>query len=266
MNNDLPIKPKLFVRDLHEINKNEKSLYMHASAINISKLKELNIKNLWLAWANDKKLKEILSLVDLKYLNLYQILAKDLKIIESLKNIETIVLEWNTKATTLRDMSKNWKLNRLEIIDFSKLNDVSEITTASKLTYLNLSWWIDKALKVKKINVLSKVKSLKHLSLLNIKIEDDSLRPISELQKLESLEISNQFKTQEYAYLSSKLKNTQCKMFKAISPCKIIDTKKDLVYDIMVTWRNKPFLSSKSDQEKINKYIDEFEALKVKSI
>ena len=60
-----------------------KSLHMSASAKNLSRLKDLSIENLWLIGANDKELRKILPLVNLKYLNLYQVLAKDLTILET---------------------------------------------------------------------------------------------------------------------------------------------------------------------------------------
>lgn len=98
---------------------------MSGSAKNLDRLKELSIENLWLIGANDKELRKILPLVNLKFLNLYQVLAKDLTILETLDKTETIILNWNTKSTSLWDISKNKCLKSLEITDFSKLKEIN---------------------------------------------------------------------------------------------------------------------------------------------
>ncbi len=61
MTGNLPEKPKEYITDLNDFNKDEKSLHMSVSAKNIGKLKELSIENLWLADANDKELQKIFS-------------------------------------------------------------------------------------------------------------------------------------------------------------------------------------------------------------
>lgn len=83
MTENSPQKPKEFITDLNDFDKNQKSLHMSVSAKNLDRLKELSIENLWLIGANDKELRKILPLVNLKYLNLYQVLAKDLTILET---------------------------------------------------------------------------------------------------------------------------------------------------------------------------------------
>src|SRR5688572_5460750 len=94
----LPKKPDIFTQDLNDFDPRERSIFLSATAKNISRLSEFNIENLWLIGPNDKELKKILSFVSLRYLNVYQVLAKDLSVLESLDKAQTIILEWNTKA------------------------------------------------------------------------------------------------------------------------------------------------------------------------
>ena len=72
------------------------SIHLISTAKNLDKLKDLELKNIWLIGANDKELTKILKLVNPTYLNLYQVLVKDLTILESLNKTETIILHWNT--------------------------------------------------------------------------------------------------------------------------------------------------------------------------
>lgn len=263
MSNNLPQKPKTIIADLNAFDKNEKSLHIASSAKNIDRLKELSIENLWLVGANDKELRTILSFVNLKYLNLYQILAKDLSVIETLDMTETIILNWNTKATSLWDLGKNKGLKSLEITDFSKLEEIEQLSLATQLSELTLGGGHDKPLKIKTIKPLAVLKNLKSLSLTNLKIADDTIQPIGKLKNLETLEISNQFETKEYAWLATRLPNTKCKMFQATNTCHIVDAQNQLVWDTMVTGRKKAYLLSTKDQLKIEKYIKDFEKLKI---
>lgn len=223
MTNNLPQKPETFITDLKNFDKNEKSLHMSVSAKNLDRLKELKIENLWLIGANDKELRKILPLLNLKYLNLYQVLAKDLTILEILDKTETIILNWNTKTTSLWDISKNKGLKTLEVTDFSKLELIDQLSLATQIIELTLGGGHDKPLKIKTIKPLASLKNLKYLCLTNLKIEDDTLQPIGQLKNLEILEISNQFETKEYAWLATRLPKTKCKMFQATNSCNIVD-------------------------------------------
>lgn len=263
MTDNFPQKPIICFEDLNAFDKNEKSLHMSVSAKNLDRLKELSIENLWLIGANDKDLRKILPLlVNLKYLNLYQVLAKDLTILEILDKTETIILNWNTKTTALWDISKNTSLKTLEITDFSKLEEIDQLSLGTQISNLTLGGGYDKPLKIKSIKPLISLKNLKYLGLTNIKIEEDTLQPIGELKDLELLEISNQFVTKEYAWLATRLPKTKCNMFEATISCNIVGADNKLVWDMMVTGRRKPFLLSTKDQIKIDKYINDFERLK----
>lgn len=262
MTDNLPKKPQPFITDLNDFDANEKSLHMSVSAKNVGRLKELDIENLWLVGANDKELRKILPLVNLKYLNLYQVLAKDLTVLEILDKTDTIILHWNTKATSLWDISKNINLKTLEITDFSKLEVIDQLSFATQIDSLTLGGGHGKPLKIKSLNPLKDLTNLRYLGLTNLRIEDDTLQPLGQLKDLETLEISNQFETKEYAWLAIRLKNTKCKMFKATNSCNIVGADNKTVWDTMVTGRKKSFLLSTKDQAKIEKHIKDFEKLK----
>lgn len=259
---NLPQKPKANIIDLKDFDKNEKSLHMSGSAKNLDRLKELSIENLWLIGANDKELRKIIPLVNLKFLYLYQVLAKDLTILETLDKTETIILNWNTKSTSLWDISKNKCLKSLEITDFSKLKEIDQLSLATQICDLTLGGGHYKPLKIKSINPLKNLTNLKTLSLTNLKIADDSLQPLGHLKNLEYLFLSNQFETKEYAWLATRLINTNCKMFKATNSCNIIGADNKTIWNTMLTGRKKSFLLSTKDQAKIDKHIKDFEKLK----
>ena len=258
-----PERPK-YVLDLNDFDEKEKSIWLSADAKNIQRLQYLNIENLWLNGAKEKDLEKILSITKPKYLNLYNLLAKDLQVLELLSTTETIILQWNTKSEHLWDITKNVSLKHLEITDFSKLNNIEELANAEQISELVIGGGINKALKIKSLQPIKNLNNLKYLSLTNLKVEDDSLKPIGNLKNLKLLDLSNQFETKEYAWLAAIMKFTECKMFNAVNECKITDANQKIVWDTMVTGRRKSFLLSTIDHVKIEKYKSEFEKLKTK--
>jgi hypothetical protein len=257
----LPDRPREFFEDLANFNSNDTSLRMSAKAKNIERLKDLKIENLWLVGANEKELSKILPLVNLKYLDLYQVLAKDLTILETQTTTETFILTWNTKTDKLWDFSKNTNLRTLEVTDFSKLNNLTQFSNAQQIENLTIGGGFNKPLKLLSLEPIALLTNLKSLSLTNLKLEDDTLKPLAKLTMLEKLEISNQFDVKEYAWLATRLTKTKCLHFNASRPVQI-SSNNVITKDTMVTGRRKPFLLSTTDKDQIEKYTADFERLK----
>lgn len=193
-------------------------------------------------------------------LYIYELSVNDLSLISTLKKVEILSLTWNTKAKSLWDITKNLLLKSLFIEDFSKLSSLSSLNNNLGLEYLNLSGGMWNSLKLDNLNDLSKLNNLKYLGLSNINTKDESLEPVAFLKNLQILEISNQFPTEEYARLSVLLPNTKCDYFK---PYIVLE---DLIEnkDIMVIGKRKPFLNSKNDSKRIQKYKNQFEDFQIK--
>lgn len=257
----LPKIPEEITKDLLDFDSASKSLHMPASVKNIERLKDLQIENLWVFGPKEADLKKILSSVRLKFLSMYQILAKDLSMLETQTEASAIILNWNTKSTALWNISKNKNLKTLSIEDFPKLEEIDQLSAAKQIDNLILGGGINNKLKIKTLQPLASL-DLKYLSLTNIKVADGSLKALGELKNLKELEISNQFETKEYAWLATRLPNTKCEKFNAVTYCNIRDQNQNLVCDVMPTGKGKSFLSSTKDKEKIARYIDEFERLK----
>jgi len=107
--------------------------------------------------------------------------------------------------------------------------------------------------KVATLASIGKLTKIKELRLLNLSVDADGILPLASCTSLDVLELSNQFETQEYAYLSVKLRNTKCDYFKATVLAKIINANSNLKKDTMVIGKRKPFLLAKTDQAQIKK-------------
>jgi hypothetical protein len=257
--NPYAVKPAV-ISDISNFDFSKNEISITADAKNLNLLQNIRIDKLWLFSAKEKDIDRIFKIIQPEYVNLYQILAKDLTCLEQLK-CKTLVLDWNTKALKLWNLKKNDNLRKLSVRDFSKISNINEIQNAKKLLSLSLEGEL-KDLKIDSLSPLIHLKKLQYLRLMQIKVADESLEPISGLNNLKKLEISNQFPTKEYANLTVKLPKTECSMFQPYQEVEIKDEYGNLVYDRMIIGKRKPFLLSKKDQTRIEKYEKEFEKLK----
>jgi Leucine-rich repeat (LRR) protein len=244
-----------YLDDLKDFDSSDNSIAIFGKAKNIERLKDLNISKLWLVGTNEKQLQQILSLTSPEFVNIYQILAKDLSILETLSKAETIVLRWNSKSHELWNMSCNKRLKALVIEDFQKISNINTISNARNLEYLVLEGGMWKPLKIDSLNPLSGLTKLQFLRLANMHVKKDGVIPISNLTNLKELDLSNQFETSDYAYLAAKLFDTKCDYFKPyIKLSRAIGGR-----DVMVIGKRKPFLNFEHDNIKIEKYVHEFD-------
>ena len=95
---------------------------------------------------------------------------------------------------------------------------------------------------------------------MNLGVDSHGLKPLANLPGLVELELSNQFPTDDYAYLSVKLDKTNCDYFAPyVEMSSLIGDK-----DVMVIGRRKPLLNKVEDSEKLAKYERQFKALREK--
>ena len=249
------------ISDISEFDFSKNEISITADAKNINLLENAKIDKLWLFGAKEKDIDRVFKIIQPEYVNLYQLLAKDLTCLEQLK-CKTLLADWNTKALKLWDLKRNGDLRKLSIRDFSKISNIDEIQVAKNLVSLSLEGGMWKPLKIDSLKPIIHLEKLEYLRIMQIKVADESLKPIAELNNLKTLEISNQFPTKEYANLAVKLSKTDCSMFQPFHKVEIEGEDGKLIYDTMIIGKRKPFLLSTKDGERIKKYETEFEKLK----
>ena len=245
--------------DLNDFDATSNHLSIEAKVKNLERLKDLDIQKLWLFDAKEKDVDRIFQYIQPRHVALYQTAIEDLSCLENLTHTETLILEWNTKAQKLWDVSKNKQLRNLAIIDFSKLRNIDGLGKSSQLRSLVLEGGMWKPMKLETLEPLAQHKDLEELRLLNIRLKDNSLQALKNLSNLKFLELSNQFPTKEIALLSKELPNTKCKLFQPFVDVEIKDENDNLVYDVMIVGKRKPFLLKSKDTKRIEKYVKEFE-------
>ena len=251
------IQPNLS-EDLNGIDQNSEELFIHGKTKGIDLLASFSrLTKLWVHSVNQKEFNQILGQVNPKMLYVYEMRVEDLSLLSNLSNLQTLGLEWNTRATRLWNLSKNTNLKALTIKGFSKLIEVQILAQAQEIELLEFEGDESNALKLDNLEPLKHLHHLVYLGLSNIKVLDDSLWPISELRGLKELVISNQFPTEEFAKLSVALPDTKCDKFSAFVRLPPLADGSD----IMVIGKRKPFLNSKKDSSRMKKYKDRFRVL-----
>ncbi len=187
--------------------------------------------------------------------------VKDFSKMEELSNIESVEIFWNQKAENLWDFSKTLKLKSLKINSIKKLSDFGQIENGKLLKYIRV---IDN----NTFNIDNKIKSLRpFIGCENLEefmfysnIIDKDISPLKDLKKIKKITFAeNQFTTEQIAWLKAQFKingkEVDCKQLEAfMSVDPIIEGAKDTI----IVGKRKPFLQSKTDEEKIKKYEKKF--------
>ena len=206
---------------------------------------------------NEKSFPRLCERLRVETLHLYEMRVGDLGPLLQLPDLRGLAIRWNTKLSDVAPLGRLGPLRTLVLEDTPKVRDLSPLSALTGLSSLGFSggiWNKNTAISLEPIAALP---ALRELALLNLKVESGGLRPIARCKSLERLELSNQFPTADYAYLSVHLPTTQCEMFNAaVSLQKPIDGK-----DVMVVGSRKPFLSSRRDKEVLARYTRDFSRL-----
>jgi hypothetical protein len=197
------------------------------------------------------------TLVHTRALALYGMQVEDLSPLRRIEGLEWLLITWNTKVTSLEPLRSIRGLTRLSISDTPKVLDLEPIAKLTNLVALNYSGGIWNKNTATTLEPITRLPNLEELVLTNLKVLAGGLRQLANLQRLRALELSNQFDTADYAYLSVALPNTTCRHF---APYVSINTN-GINENTMIVGRRKPFLDSTKDATRIAKYVAAFERL-----
>ncbi len=185
----------------------------------------------------------------------------DLSALEQLPGLTHVAFYWNQRATRLWDLSRNPNLRGLQFEDFSKLHDLSDLASAASLEELRFGNAVWAKSVFESLGPLQSLESLRSLSFDAKRIEDGLIQPLAKLQHLESLAFpSSQFTTAQVAWLRARLPSSlKSRSLEPLwtfrdSPLRDGGTKKD----VLIVGRGKPWLSSKPDAKRIERYEAEF--------
>jgi hypothetical protein len=187
----------------------------------------------------------------------YEMRVTDLAPLAGIDGLAHLAIEWNTKVHDLSPIGAFTALETLVLLATPKVRSLVPLETLARLRAFECSGGIWTRNDVDSLEPLSGL-PLEDVRLTHLHVAVEGLRPLAQVKTLRRLRLSNQFPTEDYAYLSVHLPDAACDRFAPFMP---LDPPLD-GKDVMVTGSRKPFLSSQADRAQLRRYVDAFEALR----
>jgi hypothetical protein len=192
-------------------------------------------------------------------------LVTDFSRLASLSSLQYVVIFWNQRAERLWDMGGNGALKGVYLSDFSRLHRLDDLSSAPALEELHFGDAVWDGFVVETLRPLEHCVHLRYLDFTGKKIVDGDPSSIAALQRLEELSFPDRFfTTEQLAWLTAKLPEVKSGTLAPVYMTEPVEykTAKGVKYkDTYILGKGKPFLDSKADRLRIEKYVREFELL-----
>ncbi len=180
---------------------------------------------------------------------------------EKLSKIREIRIFWNQKATSFWDFNKNKLLTRFQFDDCLKITKLDELVFAQSLEYLEFGDAIHSKLGIQSLKPLKALGNLKTLAYNFKRIEDNDIADLADMTNLDEIRFPlGSYTTEEVAWLKAHLKGkAKERMYDAyVASAPFNDKEKGKVLDTFIVGKKKPWLSSKDDADRIEKYVKSY--------
>ena len=192
----------------------------------------------------------------------------DLTPLETLPQLRLVAFYVNQRTTRLWDLRRTARLEGLQFENFTRLHALDDLETGSALQELNFGDALWNTPVFDSLSPLATLGSLKRLSFNARRINDCRIQPLASLPQLDWLAFPpNLFTTSQVAWLRARLpesvqSNVVGPLFR-LGPVKnVVDgTVTELDKNVLVVGKRKPALSSRRDDARIHRYVEEFERL-----
>ncbi len=190
-------------------------------------------------------------------------LVSDWSLLGELPQLEFIYFFHNQRIASLWDMSQNISLKGLEISDFTKLKTLVGIEKAPNLEWFGIGNAVWRTSVVDSFKYFKGTK-IKHLSFSGKRIEDNDLSFLSDMEHLEQFDFpTNLYSTEQVAWVVANFPNIEGF---ALNPSREYNgynnkTGNSDIPTLIIVGKRKPHLVVSENEEKIKKYMDDFQRL-----
>jgi|LSQX01.1.fsa_nt_gb hypothetical protein len=184
-------------------------------------------------------------------------LVADWSLLGELKNLEFVYFFHNQRIEALWDMSANVSLKGLAINDFSRLKTIAGVERAPNLEVFHIGDAIWSTTVIDTFRNLAGTK-IKQLSFSGKKIEDDDLSYLSEMKCLETFDFPlNLYTTEQVAWVVANFPQIKGYALRAVHESQGYDG----TNHVMVIGKRKPSFELAGNENRVRKYVDNFQAL-----
>ena len=219
------------------------------------------LRRLWVGGATSGVLDNVVRLRHLEELVIAGARATSLPGTWQLPRLQTLLLDRCAKLTSIEPLKGSDGVEILGIISAKRLSDYGPLRALSRLRTVDLGEQIYyERQTIDSLAFLSNLTSIENLALRFSFVADGSLKPIARLSKLRTLEISNTFPREQFAYLAAHLPQVQCPWF----PGYVLLGKCPRCTDetmVMLTGKGQRSLCANCDRRQLEQKLNEFKAL-----
>lgn len=190
-------------------------------------------------------------------------LVSDWSLLGELPQLEFVYFFHNQRIDSLWDMSQNISLQGLEISDFTRLKTLVGIEKAPNLEWFGIGDAVWSTSVIDSFKYLKGTK-IKHLSFSGKRIEDDDLSFLSDMEHLEQFDFqTNLYSTEQVAWLVANFPNIEGFALKPAREYMGYNDKtgNSDIPTLIIVGKRKPHLVVSENEEKIKKYMDNFQRL-----
>jgi len=221
-----------------------------------------SLRALWCFGIDEKKWAEISSCFGLRRLFIEGLKVRDLSRVHNLTDLRVFSLEDCSFITELDEIGKLYRLKGLSISNFKNVHSLKPLANMVELQHLAVTGGMWARMKVDSLDPLSNLTKLEWMDLGNTKVTDDSLRALGHLTELEYLNLPNFFPMKEFAWLSGRLSGTLCTWFEPYIDLPFMVCKKCSASEmVMLAGKGKANLCKCCDETRLRKHIDEFDRI-----
>ncbi|AEB76385.1 hypothetical protein [Clostridium botulinum] len=186
-------------------------------------------------------------------------LVSDFTKLEQLPNVEYLLFFWNKQVTHLWDLSKNIHLKGISFDDFTRMHTLKEIPLAPALEELYFGDKVWNKYVFESLKPLCSAQKLKNLIFSAKKINDSDIKPLATICNLVRLEFPpNLFTTEQVAWLTANTKNVNSSVLSPYLKLEHPIDYDEIIKDVLVIGKRKPFLNSNQDKKRLDKYENNF--------
>lgn len=192
----------------------------------------------------------------------------DLTPLETLPQLRLVAFYHNQRTTRLWDLRRTARLVGLQFENFTRLHALDDLETGTTLQELNFGDAVWNTPVFNSLSPLAALVSLTRLSFNARRIHDGRIQPLASLPQLDWLAFPpNLFTTSQVAWLRARLpESVQSQVLGPLfrlGPIRNVsdDTVTEMDKNLLVVGKRKPALSSRRDDTRIQRYVDEFARL-----
>lgn len=254
----LPSPPPAPEDDLASVPTDTRRLSVVGRAKNLERLSDLPmLEALWIEGVNESQLQQILRRIDPLFLYISGMRLAHLGSLGELKGLLGLEIHRNSRVEDLAFLEGLSNLRLLALVGCNEVRALDPLSSLTKLEILDLAGGMWGTFSPSTLGPIRHLRTLRGISLKSIRVGDQSLEPLTFLTRLEHLELSNQFPTEEFARLSVAFPHLECSALRPFVEVPWPGRKQR----VMVTGKGKPILELPKDQDRLDRYTRRFREL-----